>query len=213
MPEMTLDEYANQLFGREDEVLGQLAAEAQREGVPSIQMQPELARMASVLVAAARARDILEIGTLFGYGAITLARAAGEAGRVTTLEVSPKHADIAEANIERVSLGERIQVVRGPAVESLGRLPDHSFDFIFIDADKSGYRAYLEHALRLVRPGGIIVADNIWRGGAVLDDGAGDDARGAAEFNRRLAQEPGLVSAFVPTLGGADGFSVSVVRQ
>jgi predicted O-methyltransferase YrrM len=213
MADTTVGDYANDLFGGEDDILATAREDAQREGLPAIQMQPELARLITILIRAAKAREILEVGTLFGYGAITLARAAGGDGRVTTLEVNDRHAAIAQRNLERAGMATRAQIIRGPAIESMRRLTDHSYDLVFIDADKPGYPQYLQESLRLVRPGGLIVGDNVWRGGSVLRADAGDDARAMAEYNHALASNPRLTSTFVPTRNGEDGFSISVVES
>lgn len=212
MQETTLSGYVRTLYGDEDDVLRDMRAGAEEQGLPAIQVPFELGRLLQVLVMQSRARRILEIGTLFGYSTVLLARALQPEGRITTLEVAPKHAELASANFKRAGVDDRVDVVVGPAVDSLRRLEGHEFDFVFIDADKASYPLYLEHALRLTRPGATIVADNIWRDGGVLAPGAGNaDNEGLAQFNREVASNPRLLTAVIPTRDGRDGTSVSVV--
>ncbi len=152
------------------------------------------------------ARAILEIGTLAGYSTLWLARALPAGGRLVTLEADPHHASVARAN-----LGDTAEVIEGPALETLPTLSG-PFDLIFIDADKRSNAAYLEWALRLSRPGTLIVADNVVRGGAVLD---GDDpsAVGVREFFAAVAAEPRLHATAIQTVGikGYDGFALALV--
>jgi predicted O-methyltransferase YrrM len=210
--ETTLSNYVQTLYGGEDDVLRAMRAEAEENGLPAIQVPFELGRLLQVLVMQSRARRILEIGTLFGYSTVLLARALQPEGRITTLELAPKHAELANSSFRRSGVEERVEIVVGPAVESLNRLAGQTFDFVFIDADKASYPAYLEHALRLTHAGATIVADNVWRDGAVISPAAGNaDNEGLSEFNRNVASNPRLLTAVIPTRDGRDGTSVSVV--
>lgn len=212
MQETTLSSYVRTLYGDEDDVLRTMRAEAEEQGLPAIQVPFELGRLLQVLVMQSRAQRILEIGTLFGYSTVLLARALQSGGRITTLEVASKHADLARANFRRAGVDDRVEVVLGPAIDSLQRLEEHEFDFVFIDADKASYPAYLEQALRLTHTGATIVADNVWRDGGVLSPAAGNaDNEGLAQFNRDVASNPKLLTAVIPTRDGRDGTSVSVV--
>lgn len=208
----TLDEYGTALFGGEDDFLRAIREEAIREGLPAIQVPPELGRLLSVLVAARGARSVLEIGTLFGYSTILLARALPLDGRVTSLEVNPKHADLARRNVQRAGLADRVEIELGPALESLQNLNGRTFDLVFIDADKPAYPDYLEWALRLTSPGDVIVADNVWRRGEVLLDDADEAASAMARFNRLVADNRRLRTTIVSTRDGGDAAIVSVVR-
>jgi predicted O-methyltransferase YrrM len=153
---------------------------------------------------------VLEIGTLFGYSAIIMARALPDDGRLITLEMQPRHAEVAQANLQRAGVAERVEVRVGSAVDTLAGMTD-PFDFVFIDADKASYPVYLDHALRLTRPGAIIVADNLWRHGEVLR-AENEDNRGIAEFNRRFAAHPQLLSVILPTRGGEDATGIAIVK-
>ena len=137
------------------------------------------------------ARRILELGTLAGYSTIWLARALPPGGRLVTLERDPAHAAVARGNLERAGLADRVELRVGPALETLPRLAGEPFDLAFLDADKASTDLYLEHALGLLRPGGLIVADNVVRGGAVADPGPGDPStEGIRALRRPPAAEP-----------------------
>ena len=161
--------------------------------MPAIQVAPNQGKMLALLARMAGARRILEIGTLGGYSTLWLARGlpSDGSGRIVTLEFEPRHAEVARANFARAGLSAVVEVRVGPALETLPTLAAEggpAFDLIFIDADKDNYPGYLEWALRLARPGGVIVADNIVRQGRVADP-ACDDARvqGAQRFLEMLA--------------------------
>jgi predicted O-methyltransferase YrrM len=213
MPDTLLDEYVAGLLGGEDQLLRQIRGEAQELGLPMIQVPQELARLLTVLVHACSARRILEVGTLFGYSAIAMARALPPGGTLISLEANPRHVQLARDNVKRAGLDDRVDIREGPAVDSLGALAGSVFDLVFIDADKASYPDYLEWALRLTRPGGVIIADNVWRAGKVLDPGDDRDAQGASTFNRRLAANGNLAVAYVPTRGGDDAAAIAVVRE
>jgi predicted O-methyltransferase YrrM len=213
MQELSLASYADDLFGGEDELLRELRREAVEEGLPAIQVPTDLGRLLVVLISMKRARKVLEIGTLFGYSAILMARAMPEDGELITLEVDEKHADIARRNLERAGVKERVTVIQGPAEQTLESIGGQVFDLVFIDANKDGYPMYLRRALGLTGPGSIIVADNLWRSGAVAAPAAEDPVvQGIVTFNKAVASEPRLVSTFIPTRGGQDAASISVVR-
>ena len=212
MQDATLSGYIRTLYGDEDETLREMRARAEEEGLPAIQVPLELGRLLQVLVMQSKAQHVLEIGTLFGYSTVLMARALPLTGTITTLEVAPKHANLAQDNFARAGLADRITVMTGTALESLENLTGKKFDFVFIDADKATYPRYLEHALRLTSPGATIVADNVWRDGAVMTPGTGNaDTEGLAEFNRAVASNPRLLTSVIPTRDGRDGASVSVV--
>jgi predicted O-methyltransferase YrrM len=166
-----------------------------------------------------RARRVLEIGTLGGYSTIWLARALPPDGRLVTLEVSAQHAAVARANIERAGVSNVVEVVEGPAIDSLTRiaaLNPAPFDLVFIDADKANNPVYLEWSLRLTRPGSVIIADNVVRNGSVAD-GASEDpnVRGIRRFIELCARDPRLNATAIQTVGakGHDGFAIAVVTS
>jgi predicted O-methyltransferase YrrM len=210
---LSFSKYADGILGGEDQLLAELRRAAALDGLPSIQVPTDLGRLLTVLVMMLPARRVLEIGTLFGYSAILMARAMPQDGLLTTLEVDPKHAGIARANLEKASVADLVSVVEGPALHTLDGLRGEVFDLIFIDADKDSYPAYLERAIELSRPGTVIVADNVWRGGCVVAPAEGDSSNvGLAEFNKALGNDDRLVSTFIATRDGEDAASISVVR-
>lgn len=213
MGEPSLTAYMGTLFGDEDELLRSMRLEAEQEGIPLIQVPLELGRLLSLLIVQSAAKRILEVGTLFGYSAILMARAMPGDGRITTLEFDPHHAEVAARNLQRAGVADRVEIKRGAALESLAALQGESFDLVFIDADKTNYPAYLDWALQITHPGSVIVADNVWRGGTVVDPGQEDSNSVAMrQFNQKLAAESRLVSTIVPTKDGADAAAVGVVR-
>jgi predicted O-methyltransferase YrrM len=184
-----------------------------RAGLPPIDVAPNQGRMLSLLARMTGARAILEVGTLGGYSTIWLARALAPGGRLVTLEVSAFHAEVARANLERSGLAERVTVIVGSAAETLPTLTG-PFDFVFLDADKPSTTEYFAHAIRLTRPGGAIVVDNVVRAGDVLHP-AQDDAKaiGMRRFHEALGAETRVAWTTVQTVGskGHDGFTLAVV--
>jgi predicted O-methyltransferase YrrM len=213
-----VDAYLDELFAPPDEALQSALEAAAEAGLPRIQVSPMQGKLLYVLARLVDARRILEIGTLGGYSAIWLGRALGPEGRLITLEVSEEHAAVARDNLATAGLSDRVEVVVGPALVSLPALEargEEPFDMVFIDADKPGYSEYLRWALRLTRSGGLIVADNVVRGGSVLAPDPGDDAAaGARDFNAALAAEPGLDAVVLQLVGrkGHDGIAIARVR-
>jgi caffeoyl-CoA O-methyltransferase len=182
--------------------------------MPAIQISPLQGRLLQLLAAACGARKILEIGALAGYSGIWLARALPAGGRLISLEISEKHAAVARASLERAGLSERAEVRVGPGDQLLPALISEApFDLVFIDADKPGYPTYLDWALRLTRPGSIIVADNCVRGGAPFRDDTTDPGHLAVRaYDERVASDPRLLSiAFPMDDDSMDGFAISVV--
>ncbi|HET7621711.1 MAG TPA: O-methyltransferase [Gemmatimonadaceae bacterium] len=206
-----INEYITGLFAQEDDILRELRDEAARAGLPAISVPPETARFLQVLVRAAGAARVLEVGTLGGYSAIWMARAMKEGGSILSLEINPEHAAFARRYIERAGLSHIIEVRVGPALRQLPTLDGEKFDVVFLDADKEPLPTYLDWALRLLRPGGLVIADNTLRGGKVADP-AEDDAqlRAIREFNRKLASNPRVTGLVVPI---GDGVAVGVVQQ
>jgi predicted O-methyltransferase YrrM len=179
-------------------------------GLPAIQVSAAQGQFLFLLARALGAQRILEIGTLGGYSTIYLARSGA---RVVTLEVSPEHAAVAKANIERAGYGERVEVRVGPALETLPTLQG-PFDLIFIDADKETYPQYLTASLALSRPGTVIIADNVVRDGEVANPESDDPrVRAVRQYLALLAAEPRVQSTVIQTVGskGYDGFALSVV--
>jgi caffeoyl-CoA O-methyltransferase len=203
-----------QRFASEDEALRAALEAGRAANMPAIQISPLQGKLLQVLAAACGARKILEIGALAGYSSIWLARALPEGGRLISLEISEMHAEVAQASLARAGLTDRADVRQGPATDLLPTLAAEApFDLIFIDADKPGYPTYLDWALRLSRPGSIIVADNCIRGGTPLRGETDDPGhRAIAEYDARVATDPRLRSVVLPLDDdGMDGFAISVV--
>jgi predicted O-methyltransferase YrrM len=153
---------------------------------------------------------VLEVGTLGGYSAIWMARALGEGGSILSLEISPEHAAFARRYIERAGLSHAIEIRVGPALQLLPTLDGEKFDVVFLDADKEPLPTYLDWALRLLRPGGLVIADNTLRGGRVADPSEDDEQlRAIREFNRKLASSSRLTGLVVPI---GDGVAVGVLQ-
>ncbi len=201
-----------------DDALERTAASAARAGLPEIAVAPSQGRLLEVLARTIGARRILEVGTLAGYSAIWLARALPPDGRLVTLELDPARAALARENIERAGLASRVEVVTGPALDSLAAMRASGtppFDMVFIDADKQRCAAYLEHAVALARDGALIVVDNIVRGGRVIDAATGDaNIDGVRAMMEMAARHPRLQAAGVQTVGakGYDGLLLALVQ-
>jgi len=212
-----VDRYFAERLLPSDPVLEAALEASAAAGLPSINVSPVQGKYLHLLALATGARRILEIGTLGGYSTIWLARALPVGGRVVSLELQPKHAAVARANLDRAGLSARVEIRVGPATESLAQLLAEGagpFDLIFIDADKPNNPAYLGWALKLARRGTLIVVDNVVRGGKILDPaGADPDVQGTRALFELFAAEPRLASTAMQTVGskGYDGFAMAVV--
>jgi predicted O-methyltransferase YrrM len=212
-----IDRYIEDLFTPEDPALAQNVADAETAGMPAIQVSPNKGKLLYLLARMTNAKRILEIGTLAGYSTTWLARALSEGGSLLTLEREPAHAEVAQRNIERAGVGRRVEIRVGPAADSLRELIANGaepFDLIFIDADKTGYPAYLELVLHLSRHGTVILADNVIRHGNVIEEIPPDAAdRGAKAYNEAIARHPRLESLVLPIIRTrADGLAISIVK-
>ena len=191
------------------DLLRQIEERTARMGeIAIMQSAPEQAALITVLVGAIGARQALEIGTFTGYGAIAIARALPEEGRLVTCEASEEYAEIARRHFAEAGLEERIELALGPALETLRGLPAGEFDFAYIDADKIGYPDYYEQALRLLRTDGLMMLDNVLLSGEVLDPGR-DAARVMAELNDRIAADERVEATM---LGISDGITLARKR-
>ena len=204
-----VDEYIASLFARDDDVLAALREAADREGLPPISISAVTGRLLQILLLAVRAERVLEVGTLGGYSGIWMARALPASGRLVTIEVDDRHAAFARRYFTRAGLDQRIDLRIGRALDVLPAFDGERFDAIFLDADKEPLPTYFEWALRLLRPGGLLIADNALWGGRVLDPATEDDGtRGVREFNRRMASDERVRGTIVPV---GDGLAVAVV--
>ncbi|MEB2610418.1 O-methyltransferase [Burkholderia cenocepacia] len=212
-----VDAYFSATLVPSDAVLDAALAASDAAGLPAINVAPNQGKLLQLLATIRGARRILEVGTLGGYSTIWLARALPPGGSLVTLELNPAHAKVATENIARAGFAQVVSVVVGSAKDSLARLIDAGeapFDFVFIDADKDNNAVYLDAALKLSRPGTVIVVDNVVRGGRVADpDNHEPDVVGVREGFARLVAEPALATTAVQTVGqkGWDGFSISIV--
>ena len=210
-----VDDYLAGLLLPVDPALERVLARSRQAGLPDIAVSPLQGRLLQLLVQLVGARRVLEVGTLGGYSTIWLARGLPTGGRVVTLEIDPHHAAVARDNLRDAGVADRVEVVVGPAVESLPRLPpDPAYDLVFVDADKGNGATYLAHALRLTRPGGAILVDNVVRRGAVADAGATEQAVvGTRRLLEAVHAEPRLAATVVQTVGakGHDGFLLARV--
>jgi predicted O-methyltransferase YrrM len=195
---------------QEDEFLTELRREAASAGIPSIAIAPEQGSLMQILLRLIGAREVVEVGTLYGLAAIWMARALPERGRVRTIEVEEKHADFAERWIAKSDVADRIEVLRGSGEEVLPALAAGSADAAFLDADKVSYPQYLDECLRIVRPAGLIMVDNAFAFGELLDESSTrDDVLAVRRFNDVMARETWLQSVIVPV---GDGLWVGVKR-
>jgi caffeoyl-CoA O-methyltransferase len=203
-------------FAPEDDALRSSIAKAQAENLPAIQISPLQGKLLQVLAMACGARTILEIGALAGYSGVWLAHSLPADGKLISLEVSAKHAEVARATFAAAGVSDRAEVRVGPALELLPTLVSLApFDLIFIDADKENYPQYLDWSITLSRAGSLIVADNVIRSGQVFQTPPPNEmVAGTTEYNRKILEHPRLVSiAFPNDDDGMDGFAISVVRR
>jgi len=212
-----VDRYITDLFVPPDPALDAALQATADAGMPLINVAPNQGKLLHVLALAHGARTILEVGTLAGYSTIWLARALPNGGRLVTLEVDPKHAEVARANIARAGLADVVELRLGPALDTLPQLVAEGqgpFDMVFIDADKPNTTAYFEWALKLTRRGSLIIADNVVRDGAVIDaDSTNASVQGVRRFNAALAAEPRVTASVIQTVGskGYDGLAFAIV--
>lgn len=200
----------------EDDILSQVLENNKRAGLPEHDVAANQGQLLALLVRITQARRILEIGTLGAYSAIWMARALPADGKLITLEADPGHAWVARQNIRLAGLNERIELIEGPALNTLENFADvQPFDLIFIDADKPNNPRYLEWALHYSRPGTLIVGDNVVRDGEVIN-GQSDDARvqGVRRFIEMIGDNPRLTATALQTVGikGWDGFTLALVN-
>jgi predicted O-methyltransferase YrrM len=214
-----VDKFLEDSIGIHDEALEAALVASAAAGLPPIQVSPCQGRFLQILAQVHRARTILEMGTLGGYSTIWLARALPANGRLITLEVNQQYARVAASNISRANLAGVVDFRIGPALESLPKLAGEGlgpFDLIFIDADKQNTPAYFEWALKLSRPGSLIIVDNVIRNGALLDAQSTDPAvQGMRRFIELMGTESRVTTTAIQTVGckGYDGFAMALVTS
>jgi caffeoyl-CoA O-methyltransferase len=202
-------------FAAEDEGLQRALQAAKQAGLPEIQISPIQGKLLQLLAVACNAQKILEIGSLGGYSGIWLARALPASGHFITLEINPTHATLVRNAFAQAGVSDRAEVRVGKALDLLPQLQNEApFDLIFIDADKPPYPQYLEWALRLSRPGSIIVADNCIRSGKAFQEPEDEGMAGIVAYNKHIASDPRLISlALAMDDDYTDGFAISVVQR
>ena len=211
---LRIDTYIEELFAPPDPALEGALRRSRAVGLPEIQISPTEGKLLRLLAEIAGVRRILEIGTLGGYSTIHLAGALPEDGLLVSLEVDERNAGVARENIAEAGLESVVEVRVGDARELLAWMFEDGegpFDLTFIDADKGGYPKYLEWALRLSRPGSLILGDNAIMGGSVIEPVEGS-AQAIRQFNERLAQDPRLSAIVLPLIRGrVDGLAIARV--
>jgi caffeoyl-CoA O-methyltransferase len=213
-----VDNYITGLFAPHDDALAAAERAIIESGIPQISVSANQGKFLQVLARACRAKKVLEIGTLGGYSTIWMARALPPGGKVVTLEIDPKHAEVARRNFERAGLSNVVDIRLGKALDTLSAMNaagEGPFDMIFIDADKPPYAEYFQLSLKLSRPGTLIIADNVIRAGKVLDEKINDEiVAGVKRFNKVLANTPGVTATIIQNVGAKehDGMALIVVN-
>lgn len=214
-----VDHYITETLVPADPALQAALQSSTAAGLPEIQVAPNQGKLLHMLARSQGARRILEIGTLGGYSTIWLSRALPPDGRLITLELDPKHAEVAGANIARAGLSDKVEIRVGPAILSLPKIAAENhgpFDLIFIDADKATIPEYFTWSLKMSRPGTLIIVDNVVRGGAVIEPKSEDTSvQGVRKLFAMLTQEPRVIATALQTLGskGYDGLLIALVTS
>ncbi|HET6171223.1 MAG TPA: O-methyltransferase [Gaiellales bacterium] len=203
-----LEQYLSERYWAEDDLLREVRSDIEQRG-PAIQVSAEAGRLLALLVRAAGATRLLEVGTLFGYSGIWMARELAPGGHMDTIEIERLHADAAAHWFERAGLADRVTVHRGAGLDVLATLPG-PYDVAFIDADKRTYPDYIRLSLERLRPGGIVIADNAIRGGRIAQAGGDLDMQGTRAMHDMLAADANLVATTVPV---GDGLAIAVKRS
>lgn len=204
MVNLTPEEYVNQLF-QEDELLLKVKEAIRANGMPEVSVAAAYGRLLTFLARTSKAQAVLEIGVLGGYSGICLARGMSDEGTLTSLELKEEYAAMARGHLEEAGFGSQVEYRIGPAADSLEQLAkeERTFDFFFIDADKENYPVYLDYAIRLARPGAVIVGDNCFLRGRTLNpDKQGPAVLAMRRFNEQMASDPRLVTTMLPDYDG-----------
>ncbi|KAA9035532.1 O-methyltransferase [Ginsengibacter hankyongi] len=214
----SVDQYIGRLFYNEDACLKETEQSIIRSGIPQISVSPNQGKFLHILARLCNAKKILEMGTLGGYSTIWMARALPANGKLITLEIDKNHADVARQNFNRCGLASKIEIRLGKAIDILPSLKEEGagpFDMIFIDADKPPYTEYFQWALKLARPGTLIIADNVIREGKVLLQESPDEmVTGVKRFNQFLSQCSDVTATIFQTVGAKehDGMAIALVK-
>jgi predicted O-methyltransferase YrrM len=213
-----VDAYFCEQWVENDAALSEALSASSEAGLPAINVAPNQGKFLALLARIRGARRILEVGTLGGYSTIWMARALPSDGRLITLELDPKHARVAQSNLQRAGVADRVEVRIGRALDLLARLVSEGeapFDLVFIDADKQSIPEYFQYSLQLTVPGSVIVVDNVVRRGAVIDSESSDpNVLGVRRFSELLGKTPNVSATALQTVGskGYDGFALIYVQ-
>jgi caffeoyl-CoA O-methyltransferase len=187
----------------QDEVLARVERETAEMPRSMMQVSADQGALLQVLVAAVGAKNVLEVGTFTGYSAICIARGLVEGGTLTCLELEDEYADIAQRNVEAAGVEDRVDIVRGPAGASLDAMPEEPmFDFVFLDADKTGYPDYYEQILPRMKANALLLIDNVLMGGDVVDPEPGSSSAVVAQLNAKIASDDRVEAAFAMVADG-----------
>ncbi|MED4635218.1 O-methyltransferase [Peribacillus frigoritolerans] len=207
-----INSYIDSLFYTKDDLLEEVIASIQENGMPSISVSPSSGKLLTMLISISGAKNVLEIGALGGYSGICLARGFGSEGKLTSLELQEEYAKLAYRNLTKAGFGDQVSYMTGEALLSLGKLAhdNKKFDFFFIDADKDNYENYLQYCIKLAEPGALIVMDNVLARGSVADPDAEPKRHTSfmKAFNETVAKHPQLESMLIPI---GDGLTLSKV--
>jgi predicted O-methyltransferase YrrM len=212
-----VDQYISEICSTSDPVLEAALANSTAAGLPAINVSPNQGKLLYLLARIHGAKKILEIGTLGGYSTIWMARALPKNGRLITLEFESKHAEVARKNIAHAGCADQVDIRIGAAIDTLPHLVSEApFDFVFVDADKQSTADYFTWALRLTRPGSVIIVDNVVRDGEIINPGSADPGvAGVRKFNDLLSKEKRVTATAIQTVGskGYDGFAILMVES
>ncbi|MDM5312505.1 O-methyltransferase [Peribacillus frigoritolerans] len=207
-----INSYIDSLFYTKDDLLEEVIASIQENGMPSISVSPSSGKLLTMLISISGAKSVLEIGALGGYSGICLARGFSSEGKLTSLELKEEYAKLAYHNLTKAGFGDQVSYMTGEALQSLEKLAhdNKKFDFFFIDADKDNYENYLQYCIKLAEPGALIVMDNVLARGSVADPDAEPKRHTAfmKAFNETVAKHPQLESMLIPI---GDGLTLSKV--
>lgn len=209
-----INQYIDAVFYNEDAILEEVITSIEENGMPAISVSPSSGKLLTMLVSMTGAKNILEVGALGGYSGICLARGFGSDGKLTSLELEEKYAQLAYGNLSKAGFGEQLTYITGPALQSLEKLVQRNerFDFFFIDADKDNYENYLNYCVQLANPDAIIVTDNVLAAGSVADPNTKPKryTEIMKKFNEAVANHPQLESMIMPI---GDGMTLSKVKK
>ncbi len=206
--DLNISKYFDELLKPEDELLKKVRLMCEQEGLPMIQVAKYDARHLEVIVSSLKPTVAVEIGTLGGYSGISILRGLPKTGRLLTFELSAKHAEIAKKSFELAGFSDRVQIFVGPALENLSKLENEEVDLVFIDADKQNYCNYFQWAKKVLKVGGVILADNTFAWGNVWDQSTEDQTvKSLQRYNEMAAKDPSFKTTIIPT---NEGLTMSV---